>query len=90
VAIGTAEQLTMLQAVLQYHVTGDEARILNLLREMQPDLGLSMLFISHDLAVARYMSYRIMVMSNSVTVESGDASAVYTRPTHSTLIHKGF
>jgi ABC-type oligopeptide transport system ATPase subunit len=59
-----------------------QAQILNLLREMQHDLGLSMLFISHDLAVVRYMSNRIMVMSNSMIVESGDASEVYSRPRH--------
>jgi ABC-type glutathione transport system ATPase component len=57
-----------------------QAQILNLLRGMQRDLGLSFLFISHDLAVVRYMSHRIMVMSNSVIVEAGDASEVYASP----------
>jgi ABC-type glutathione transport system ATPase component len=59
-----------------------QAQILNLLRGMQRDLGLSFLFISHDLAVVRYMSHRIMVMSNSVIVESGDASEVYANARH--------
>jgi hypothetical protein len=57
-----------------------QAQILNLLRGMQRDLGLSFLFISHDLAVVRYMSHRIMVMSNSVIVEAGDAQEVYANP----------
>ncbi len=57
-----------------------QAQILNRIRGMQRDLGLSFLFISHDLAVVRHVSHRIMVMSHSVIVESGDASEVYASP----------
>ena len=57
-----------------------QAQVLNLLNELKKDLGLTMLFISHDLSVVRYMSDRIMVMNKGKIVESGDAEEVYNRP----------
>lgn len=57
-----------------------QAQVLNLLNELKKDLGLTMLFISHDLSVVRYMSDRIMVMNKGKIVESGDADTIYYHP----------
>jgi peptide/nickel transport system ATP-binding protein len=57
-----------------------QAQVLNLLNELKKDLGLTMLFISHDLSVVRYMSDRIMVMNKGKIIESGDAEEVYNHP----------
>jgi peptide/nickel transport system ATP-binding protein len=57
-----------------------QAQVLNLLNELKSDLDLTLLFISHDLSVVRYMSDRILVMKAGEIVESGDAEAVYQHP----------
>ena len=57
-----------------------QAQILNLLKDLQRDLGLTYLFIAHDLAVVRGMSDTIAVMRDGVIVEQGPAERVYTRP----------
>ncbi|MBN9141062.1 MAG: ABC transporter ATP-binding protein [Micrococcales bacterium] len=54
--------------------------ILNLLRELQADLGLTVLFISHNLAVVRYVSHELCVMRNGRVVEAGETEAVLERP----------
>ncbi|XFA72082.1 ABC transporter ATP-binding protein [Thermosynechococcaceae cyanobacterium Okahandja] len=59
-----------------------QAQVLNLLKELQQDLGLTYLFISHDLNVVKFMSDRLMVMYNGEIVEMGDAEAVYAQPQH--------
>jgi ABC-type oligopeptide transport system ATPase subunit len=57
-----------------------QAQILNLLKDLQRDLGLTYLFIAHDLAVVRGMSDTIAVMHDGKIVEQGPADAVYTSP----------
>jgi peptide/nickel transport system ATP-binding protein len=57
-----------------------QAQVLNLLNELKKDLGLTMLFISHDLSVVRYMCDRIMVMNKGKIVESGLSEDVYNHP----------
>ncbi len=57
-----------------------QADILNLLNELKKEFNLTYLFISHDLAVVRYMSDRVMVMKNGTLVETGEADKVYTQP----------
>jgi ABC-type oligopeptide transport system ATPase subunit len=57
-----------------------QSQILNLLRHLQADLGLTMLFISHDLAVVRYLADRIAVMHRGRIVESGAANDVFDHP----------
>ena len=57
-----------------------QAQILNLLKDLQRDFGLTYLFIAHDLAVVRSMSDRIAVMNRGRLVECGPAEEVYTAP----------
>jgi len=57
-----------------------QAQILNLLKDLQRDLGLAYLFVAHDLAVVRTMSDRIAVMNKGKLVETGKAEDVYTNP----------
>jgi oligopeptide transport system ATP-binding protein len=57
-----------------------QAQILNLLKDLQRDFGLTYLFISHDLAVVRTMADEIAVMNNGKLVEVGPAEEVYSNP----------
>ena len=57
-----------------------QAQILNLLKDLQRDLGIAYLFVAHDLAVVRAMSDRIAVMNGGVLVETGPAAEVYNNP----------
>ena len=59
-----------------------QAQVLNLLNDLKQDLGLSYLFISHDLAVVKYMSDRVMVMQEGSLVELKEADALYKNPTN--------
>jgi len=59
-----------------------QAQVLNLMRDLQRELGLTYLFISHDLAVVRYLSTRIGVMYLGKLVEVGPADEVYLTPAH--------
>lgn len=59
-----------------------QAQIINLLREIQLELNLTYLFISHDLAVVKYMSDRIMVMCAGKIVEEGKAKDIFKNPVH--------
>ncbi|MDX6482008.1 MAG: peptide/nickel transport system ATP-binding protein [Gaiellaceae bacterium] len=57
-----------------------QAQILNLLKDLQRDLGLTYLFVAHDLAVVRAMSDHIAVMNGGVLIETGTATEVYNNP----------
>ena len=59
-----------------------QSQVLNLMKELQAELGLSYLFISHDLSVVRYLSDRIGVMYLGKLVEMGPAESVYSNPVH--------
>ncbi|MGE5521041.1 MAG: ABC transporter ATP-binding protein [Candidatus Dadabacteria bacterium] len=57
-----------------------QAQVLNLLNDLKNRLGLTMLFISHDLSVVRYMCDRIMVMEKGKIVETGSSEDIYMNP----------
>jgi peptide/nickel transport system ATP-binding protein len=57
-----------------------QAQVLNLLNDLKRELGITYLFITHDLSVARFMSDRLLVMSQGRIVESGPAAEVYAHP----------
>jgi peptide/nickel transport system ATP-binding protein len=57
-----------------------QAQVLNLLNDLKKEFGFTIIFISHDLSVIRYISDRIMVMSQGKIVESGKADEVYQNP----------
>jgi peptide/nickel transport system ATP-binding protein len=59
-----------------------QAQVLNLMRELQREMGLTYLFVSHDLAVVRYLSTNIGVMYLGKLVEVGPADSVYLTPAH--------
>jgi peptide/nickel transport system ATP-binding protein len=61
--------------------------VLNLVRDMRRDLGLSMLFISHNLAVVRYVADRVAVMHNGEIVEHGPTAQVLGTPRHDYTRH---
>jgi len=58
-----------------------QAQVLNLLVELKKEFDLSYLFISHDLAVVRYISDRVMVMKDARIIESGDHETIWRAPT---------
>jgi ABC-type glutathione transport system ATPase component len=57
-----------------------QAQILNLLKQMRRELGLTYIFVSHNLGVIRYISERVAVMHRGRVVESGTAEQIFTRP----------
>ena len=57
-----------------------QAQVLNLLKELSRDLGLSMAFISHDLSVIRAICDRVYVMRHGRVVEEGDCDRVFAAP----------
>ncbi|MFL5085356.1 MAG: ABC transporter ATP-binding protein [Xanthobacteraceae bacterium] len=59
-----------------------QAQILKLLKEIQTRLGMSMLFITHDLGIVRKIADRVCVMSKGKIVEQGPVERVYTAPEH--------
>jgi oligopeptide transport system ATP-binding protein len=59
-----------------------QAQIINLLDDLQDELGLTYVFVAHDIGVVRHISDRIAVMHNGKIVEQGDADQVCERPSH--------
>jgi peptide/nickel transport system ATP-binding protein len=57
-----------------------QAQVLNLLKQLQQDLGLTYIFISHDLSVVKFMSDRIIVMNRGKIEEIDSAEAIYRQP----------
>jgi peptide/nickel transport system ATP-binding protein len=59
-----------------------QAQVLDLFADLQDQLGLSYIFISHDLGVIHHMSDRVLVMTHGRVVEQGTAEQIFTRPEH--------
>ncbi len=59
-----------------------QAQILNLLKELQADLNLTLLFIAHDLSVVRYLCDEVAVMYQGRLVEQAETEQLFTRPQH--------
>ncbi len=57
-----------------------QAQVLNLLQDLQDEFGLSYLFISHDLAVVKYLADEVMVMKDGQVVEIADSETLYREP----------
>ena len=59
-----------------------QAQVLNLLAELQGDLGLAYLFISHDLGVVRHIAHEVLVMYLGLAMEQGSKERIFARPLH--------
>ncbi|MBN6544200.1 ABC transporter ATP-binding protein, partial [Actinacidiphila bryophytorum] len=59
-----------------------QAQVVNLLQQVQRELGIAFLFIAHDLAIVRHFSQRVAVMYLGKIVEVGDRDSIYQRPRH--------
>jgi oligopeptide/dipeptide ABC transporter ATP-binding protein len=81
-ALSLSPRLVVLDEPVSALDVSIRAQILNLLRDLQEELGLSYLFIAHDLAAVAHMSHEIVVMYLGKIVESGDARQVATDPKH--------
>jgi oligopeptide transport system ATP-binding protein len=59
-----------------------QAQIVNLLQDLQDELGLTYLFIAHDLAVVEHISDQVLVMTEGKIVEQASSDEIYNNPQH--------
>jgi len=81
-AVATHPRLVILDEPTSALDVSLRSRIILLLEELQKRLGLTYLFISHDLATVKYLAHRVAVMYLGVIVEEGESSAIFTDPRH--------
>lgn len=81
-ALGLKPELLVLDEPVSALDVSVQAQILNLLRDLQSELGLTCLFIGHGLAAVRYVSRRMGVMYMGRMVEVGEAETLFAQPAH--------
>jgi oligopeptide/dipeptide ABC transporter ATP-binding protein len=81
-AIAVNPKLLVLDEPLAALDLSAQARVLNLFKELQREMGIAYLFITHDLSVAQYMADRILVMYAGKMMEAGGARTIFGAPRH--------
>jgi oligopeptide/dipeptide ABC transporter ATP-binding protein len=81
-ALAVHPQLLVLDEPVAALDVSIQAQILNLLRDLRNELGLTMLFIAHELNVVRHMSDRVVVMYLGKVMETGTTEEIFERPRH--------
>jgi dipeptide transport system ATP-binding protein len=81
-ALILAPQLVIADEPLSALDVSVQAQILNLLTDLQDDMGLSYIFITHDLSVVKYISDEVLVLYNGHVMEYGQSNAIFKQPKH--------
>ncbi|PVB60449.1 oligopeptide/dipeptide ABC transporter ATP-binding protein [Labrenzia sp. 011] len=81
-ALALSPRLVILDEAVSALDKSVEAQVLNLLNDLKEELGLTYVFISHDLNVVRYISDRVLVMYLGEVVEIGPAETIYAKQAH--------
>jgi peptide/nickel transport system ATP-binding protein len=81
-ALATNPRLIVADEAISALDVSIRAQVLNLLEDLQAEMGLTYLFIAHDLSVIRHICDRVSVMYVGKLVESAEATALYTHPRH--------
>src|SRR5690606_24369951 len=81
-ALATSPRLVIAGEAVSPRDVSVQAQILNLLKRLQRELGLTYVFVSHDLSVVEHLSDEVAVMYVGKLVESGPTAELYRRPLH--------